>query len=116
MTALTLYAGQSAASADAAALRWRAITSALLISSASDQLCLLRDKVERDPPLVRDYRGRDAGLATPQGLLPANQDRSRRALGEEVGRRGRNYFGRMTPQIVENLLWFYTDPGSSRSM
>ena len=50
------------------------------------------------------------------GLLPANQDRSRRALGEEVGRRGRNYFGRMTPQIVENLLWFSTDPGSSRSM
>ena len=41
----------------------------LLISSASDQLCLLRDKVERDPPLVRDYRGRNAGLATPQWPL-----------------------------------------------
>ena len=38
------------------------------------------------------------------GLLPARiEDRSRRALGEEVGRRGRNYFGRMTPQIVENF-------------
>src|SRR5271163_3491079 len=23
-----------------------------------------------------------------------------------------SYFGRMPPQIVENLLWFYTDPGS----
>jgi hypothetical protein len=109
MTALTLYAVQSAASADAAALRWRAITSALLISSASDQLCLLRDKVERDPPLVRDYRGRDAGLATPQWPLASESRPQSAALGEEVGRRGRNYFGRMTPQIVENLLWFYTE-------
>lgn len=41
----------------------------LLISSASEQLCLLRDKVKRDPPLVRDYRGRNAGLATPQWPL-----------------------------------------------
>jgi DNA modification methylase len=23
-----------------------------------------------------------------------------------------SYFGRMPPQVVENLLWFYTDPGS----
>jgi DNA modification methylase len=22
-----------------------------------------------------------------------------------------SYFGRMPPQVVENLLWFYTDPG-----
>jgi len=26
------------------------------------------------------------------------------------GRDG-SYFGRMPPQVVENLLWFYTDPG-----
>jgi hypothetical protein len=24
-----------------------------------------------------------------------------------------SYFGRMPPQIVENLLWFYTEPGKS---
>ena len=118
MTALTLYAVQSAASADAAALRWRAITSARPCSSVaratSSVFCGTKwNAILRSSAIIV---GEMQAWQPRNGLLPANQDRSRRALGEEVGRRGRNYFGRMTPQIVENLLWFYTDPGSSRSM
>ena len=58
MTPLTLYVAQSAASADAAALRWRAITSAGAACSSVARATSSVFGSERDPPLVRDYRGR----------------------------------------------------------
>ncbi len=69
----------------------------------------IADEIGADQTTISEWLGKMAGL--PESLEPPESRQHFDVWSFQSAAGESSYFGKMPPQIVENLLWFYTQPG-----